>query len=546
MHRYGSVTFSAIYGLRDRKMKYPHCGRILYWGRSAPLLVGAEALVVAAMGTQSTRRYSMLTNSNRSATAARRGARLFIEALECRRLLSGNVLQTNLVSDLPGVAAVQDPHLVNPWGIAESSGSPFWISDNNAGVSTLYNTAGVPQSLVVSIPSPGDPLGASGTPTGTAFNIGAATGAFKVNGFTKTGGATSAAAVFLFATEDGTIVGWNPGVNPQGFDVNRAGTYGIIAVPPSPDGAVYKGLSIASGNGAPIASTDPNSTFLLYATNFHSGQVEAYDPDFMPATLPTGAFSDSDLPKGYAPFNVQLLGGKVYVTYAKQDKDAHDDVSGPGNGFVDVYNLDGTPGLANGNARLVSRGPLDSPWGLAIAPASFGSLAGDLLVGNFGDGFINAFDPATGQFLGQLNDPDGEPMQIDGLWALKVGNGSNGGDSNKVYFTAGLFDETHGLFGSLTPVAAGTPEGPAEAQMAQAALDVAQINLITLQADIANNVSQSQFQQDRQALQKSVVDLIHVDHDLVKDLLSDGAGGTDTAIDAFLDQLRDLRRDLHL
>jgi hypothetical protein len=193
----------------------------------------------------------------------------------------------------------------------------------------------------------------------------------------------------------------------------------------------------------------------------------------------------------------------------------------------------------------VSRGPLDSPWGLAIAPASFGGLAGDLLVGNFGDGSVNVFNPTTGQFLGHLNDPDGEPIQIDGLWALKVGNGGNGGDPNSVYFTAGLFDETHGLFGSLAPVAAGTPEGPAEAQMAQAALDVVQINLDTLQADIANHVSHGQLQEDRKALQKSVVNLIHVDHDFVKDLVSDGAGGTDAAIDALLDQLRALRRDLH-
>jgi uncharacterized protein (TIGR03118 family) len=496
----------------------------------------------------------VFAKSNRPATAARglvRAARLCVEALETRSLLSGNVLQTNLVSDLPGVATFLDPHLVNPWGIAESSSSPFWVADNNAGVSTLYNTAGMPQSLVVSIPAPGDPLGASGTPTGTVFNIDfGATGGFKVSGFTSSGNPTSAAAVFLFATEDGTIVGWNPTVNPLGFDPSKAGKYGIIAVPPSAGGAVYKGLSIA-GSSTPIFASDPASTTVLYAANFGSGQVEAYDPNFHLITLPTGAFSDPDLPKDYAPFNVQLLDNKVYVTYAKQDKDKEDDVSGPGHGFVDVYNPDGTPGLANGNARLVSRGALDSPWGLAIAPASFGSLAGDLLVGNFGDGFVNVFNPTTGEALGQLNDPDGEPIQIDGLWALKVGNGGNGGDAGEVYFTAGLFDETHGLFGSLAPVAAGTPEGPAEAQMAQAALDVAQINLTRLQADIANNVSPSQFREDRKALQISLVNLIDVDQSLEKDIRSDDAGAgslevtVDAAIDAFIAWFHKLEPDLH-
>ncbi|HSZ60056.1 MAG TPA: TIGR03118 family protein [Tepidisphaeraceae bacterium] len=494
-------------------------------------------------------------------------ALLCVEPLESRRLLSGTVLQTNLVSDLPGVAAVQDPNLVNPWGITASGTSPFWISDNNAGVSTLYSVPGAGStpvsinSLVVSMPTPVDPLGASGTPTGTVFNLdGGATGGFKVSGFTKTGAATSAAAIFLFATEDGTIIGWNPGVNPSGFDPAKAGTYGIIAVDnsgnnftePNPDlqtGAVYKGLAIASGGGAPIASTDPASTFLLYATNFRSGQVEVYDPNFKPATLPSGAFSDPNLPKDYAPFNVQVLNDKVYVTYARQDDAKHDDLPGPGRGFVDVFNLDGTPGLAGGNVRLASRGALDAPWGLAIAPSTFGSLAGDLLVGNFGtgDGFINVFNPTTGAPLGQLTDPDGEPIQINGLWALRVGNGGAGGSTGSVYFTAGLFNETHGLFGSLTPVAAGTPEGPAEAQLALAALDNAQLNLTTVQNDIAGNASPSQFRQDLQAFRTSVDTLEDVDHSFDRDILSDNTGsGTtdpDAAIDTFLAGLHKLDLD---
>ena len=505
----------------------------------------------------------MSTKRNRSAVAARacvRSAQLCVEVLEARRLLSGTVLQTNLVSDLPGVAAVQDPNLVNPWGITESSGSPFWISDNNAGVSTLYSVPGASNTpvsingLVVSIPTPVDPLGAAGAPTGDVFNLdGGMTGGFKVSGFDKTGAATSASAVFLFATEDGTIVGWNPGVNPKGFATAKAGTFGIIAVDnsgnnftePNPNlqtGAVYKGLTTAQST-TPIFASDPASTTVLYAANFRSGQVEVYDPNFKAINLPAGTFSDPNLPKGYAPFDVQLLNGKVYVTYAKQNEARHDDVGGHGHGFIDVYNLDGTPGLANNNQRLASRGELDSPWGLAIAPASFGSLAGDLLVGNFRNGFINIFNPSTpGASLGKLTDPDGEPIQIDDLWALKVGNGKAGGDANTLYFTAGLFDETHGLFGSLTPVAAGTPEGPAEAQAAQASLDVAQLDLTALQNDIAAKASASQIETDRDAFLRSVVDLIHVDHSLDKDIVKDGgtdsgAQSVDTSIDKFLRQL---------
>ena len=228
----------------------------------------------------------------------------------------------------------------------------------------------------MSIPTPGDPTGSSGAPTGTVFN----TDGGKNGGFVVTNGTQSGSAIFLFATEDGTVVGWNPGVNPAGSDPTKAGTFGTIAVDnsgnnftnPDPNqqtGAVYKGLTIATGPDGPIFASDPNSGTVLYASNFRSGQVEVYDTKFQHVALPAGAFSDPNLPKGYAPFNVQVIDGKVYVTYAKQDATKHDDVAGPGNGFVDVFNLDGTPRLANGAVRLISRGPLDSPWGLAIAPA---------------------------------------------------------------------------------------------------------------------------------------------------------------------------------
>jgi uncharacterized protein (TIGR03118 family) len=424
----------------------------------------------------------------------------------------------------------------------------------------------VPQKLVVSIPAPGDPLWATGTPTGTVFNTdGGPTGGFKVSGVSSTGAATSAASIFLFATEDGTIVGWSPTVNPKDFVAAKAGTYGIIAVdnsgnnftepdPAKQTGAVYKGLSIAGGstNTTPIFTGDPNSTTVLYATNFRSGQVEVYEPMatspfFKLVTLPKGAFSDPNLPKGYAPFNVQVLNNKVYVTYAKQDATKHDDLAGEGRGFVDVYNLDGTAGLAGGKVRLVSRGALNSPWGLAIAPTSFGDLGGSLLVGNFGDGRIHAYNATTGAPLGTLKDPDGEPIQIDGLWALQVGNGGNGGDSNKVYFTAGPFDESHGLFGSLAPVAAGTDEGPAEAQMAIAALDVAEMALNKVVQDITSHASPSQIRQDLQDLRVALVTLVRADNRLDFDIRRDHspAGSpevtADAAIDTFFADLRKLR-----
>jgi uncharacterized protein (TIGR03118 family) len=481
-----------------------------------------------------------------------------VESLEDRHLLAGNVLQTNLVSDLPGVANNFDPNLVNPWGISESPstpatsttpfrpGSPFWISDNNSGQSTLYNSTGVPQSLVVSIPAPGDPLNPTGTPTGTVFNLASGSGAFPVTGVSSTNAPITKPAAFLFATEDGTIVGWNPQVNPVGF--TNAGHYGIIAVPnPNPDtGAVYKGLTIAVGtNGAAISSTDPNSTALLYASNFRAGTVDVFDPNFSPATLAPGAFTDPKLPAGFAPFNVQVLNGKVYVTYAKQDAAKHDDVAGLGFGVVDVYNLDGT-----GEQRLITGGALNSPWGLAIAPASFGSLAGSLLVGNFGDGRINIYNASNGTPLGALKDPDGEPIQIPGLWALKTGNDGNGGSSQTVYFTAGLAHETHGLFGSLTPVAAGTPEGNAEAEMVQAELDVVSLDLTATINDIKGGASQATIQQDLQTLNTDTHDLVFAEigyfidtHHLFFGSSANG-GATLQSVNMLFGQLVDLLEDM--
>jgi uncharacterized protein (TIGR03118 family) len=319
-----------------------------------------------------------------------------------------------------------DPNLINPWGVSHSAASPFWVSDNGTGVSTLYTGAGAPLSLVVTVAPPnGSPPGFVSAPTGQVRN--------NTTGFVVSQNGKSGPAAFIFATEDGTISGWNPTVD---------GTHSILvkdnsAIPTAAAGAVYKGLAIA-----------PDGS-LLYAANFRAGTVEVYDPTF---TLKK-TITDNTVPAGYAPFNVQVLNGKLYVTFALQDpsKNNHDDLAGAGHGFVDVFNLDGT-----GMQRLVSNGVLDSPWGLDIAPPSFGAFANDLLVGNFGSdpgtNSINAFDPNTGAFLGAVTDANGNPIEIGDLWALANGNGGpdpNGSNPDLVYFTAGVQDEAHGLFGDI-------------------------------------------------------------------------------------------------
>jgi len=309
---------------------------------------------------------------------------------------------TNFQSDIPGVAAHTDPHLVNPWGMtANSTGSVIWVSDNGTGVSTLYRQDGTALSLVVTIP-PSAKNKDGGNPTGIVLNT---TAFFKV---TKNG--NSQPAKFIFASEDGSISGWNSSVDP---------TNAVIAVDNSKNKAVYKGAATGVANGHNF----------LYVTNFFSGHVETYDENFQ-QTNPNG-FSDPNLPAGFAPFDIQNLNGQIYVTYALQGKRKHDDVAGPGNGFVNVFDTSG-----NLIHRLISNGNLNSPWGLAI-------VEGELWVGNFGDGKINNYDPTTGAFLQTLMKSDGTPLQIDGLWALlPLGDG--------VYFTAGIVDEAHGLFGKIT------------------------------------------------------------------------------------------------
>ena len=344
------------------------------------------------------------------------------------------------------IAKVYDPDLKNPWGISESSTSPFWVSDNGSGKSTLYNAPALggfsKNPRVVSIPSPGDPLGASGKPTGTVFNTTSqappAQQGFKISGFNCTTlppTPTSAPASFLFATEDGTIVGWSNNVfATAGCQPN----HGIIAVdnsnPANPaSGAIYKGLAIATTAGG--------ATY-LYAANFRAGTVEIYDVNFHLVNT----FTDPSLPASYAPFNVVPIGGELFVTFAMRNSDKEDDVAGQGHGFVDTFDLTGEM-----IGRFAQHGQLDSPWGVALAPPGFGALGGLLWIGNFGNGHVNAYNFETGEFVDKVRDAKGQAIVIDGLWALKFGNGGNGGDPNVLYFTAGPNNEADGLFGSLKP-----------------------------------------------------------------------------------------------
>ena len=321
--------------------------------------------------------------------------------------------QHNLVSDGAVSADLVDAGLVNAWGLVASTTSPWWVADNGTDRSTLYNgNTGAKVPLTVSVPS---------APTGIVFNGG--------SGFVVSRGTASGPARFIFATEEGTVLGWNPAV---------ALTQAVVAVDNSAGGAVYKGLAIAS-----TASGDH-----LYAANFRAGTVDVFDASFHPVS---GGFTDPGLPPGYAPFGIRNLGGTIYVTYALQDADKKDDVAGVGHGFVNAFDTAGK--LLR---RVASQENLNSPWGLVLAPPDFGFFSGDLLVGNFGDGKINAFDPGAqrdnGEYQqrGRLHSVDGRPLVIDGLWGLAFGSGSPAsGPRNTLFFTAGPSDEQHGLFGSL-------------------------------------------------------------------------------------------------
>jgi uncharacterized protein (TIGR03118 family) len=315
--------------------------------------------------------------------------------------------QTNLVSDIQGLAPNFDPNLKNPWGVSfspGSSGSPFWVSDQVSGKATLYNSTGTPLALVVNIPvqSGNPPTG----PTGQVFNT---TGDFKLLNGTK--------ASFIFANLEGTISAWNGGTNAE------------IKVLPTVS-TTYTGLALASVGG---------SSF-LFAADSRNGKVDVFDGTFTKTSL-AGSFTDPNLPSGFTPYNVQVIGNTVYVTYENRAS---------GGGVVNAFHLDGT--FDHRIAANANGGILDSPWGLAIAPAGFGSLGGDLLVGNEENGHISAFNTTTGAFIEQLTDSKGNPIVNTGLWALNFGNGGNGGNPNTLYFAAGINGEKDGLFGAITAV----------------------------------------------------------------------------------------------
>jgi uncharacterized protein (TIGR03118 family) len=350
--------------------------------------------------------------------------------------------QTHLVSDIQGLAqnppnGQPDTQLVNPWGLIASPTSPWWLADNNAGVSTLDNRQGVKQGLVVNIPSPKS--GVVGTPTGVVFT-GASGFRFQAKGVT-------ADSVFTFVTEDGTIVAWGPGINPQDLPNDAFVIVDNSTNPSATAGAVYK--------GAAIAQMTPGGPFFLYVANIRSGRI---DTNFKPVNLSGDddggpAFLDRKIPEGLAPFNVQDVNGNLYVTYAKQNTSKHDDFDFPGFGYVNKFSPKG---------KLLQRlenGPwLNAPWGVALAPANFGFFSNHLLIGNAGSGQIAVYDVDSGRFDGLLRDASGHAIQNDRLWALRFGNDQGAGPSNWLFFTAGISDEAHGLFGFFTPADKSAPE----------------------------------------------------------------------------------------
>ncbi len=316
---------------------------------------------------------------------------------------------TILTADQTGMGTFTDVNLQNAWGISFSPTGDFWVSDNNDGLTTLYVGSGQPQSLVVTIPPAAG--GSTGSPTGTVYN---GSTDFKLNG---------SPAIFLFVTEDGTISGWN-----------GIGTSAILAKDNSAAAANYKGMELANnGTGN-----------FLYVANFHAGTIDVFDKAFAPVTL-SGNFKDPTIPVNFAPFNIRNINGVMYVLYAKQNATKTDATACAGCGYVSEFDLNG-----KFIKRLVTKGALNAPWGIVLAPATFGTFSKDLIIGNLGDGKVNAFNPATGASLGPLKTSAGAAIAINGLWDLKFGNGGAAGKTNELFFTSGPGGYVHGHFGKIT------------------------------------------------------------------------------------------------
>jgi uncharacterized protein (TIGR03118 family) len=336
---------------------------------------------------------------------------LTLGAATARSSVSGTYLVHQLSSDRPGIAANTDPDLVNGWGIVAPPTGPWWVADNGTDKTTLYDGHGVKQSLIVNI--------LNGEPTGVVFNGG--------SGFDVTNGSTSGPALFIFAAESGTISGWNP-------TVDAANTLEGVTVP----GAVYKGLALASNGDQPQ----------LYATDFVGGKVDVFSSSWGTGTA-SGGFTDPNLPDHYAPFGIANIGGNLVVTFAKQEPGEEDELHGPGFGVVDLFDSDG-----NLLSRIATHGQLNAPWGVAMAPdEGFGRFSGDLLVGNFGDGHINAFaqdGQGSWRRVGALRNSSGDLIRVPGLWGIGFGNDGPAGSSKVLYFAAGPNDENDGLFGGIS------------------------------------------------------------------------------------------------
>ena len=335
-----------------------------------------------------------------------------VEVLEEERwppLTVTGFTQINLSSDLPGVARFVDPTLGDPWGLSNSPSGPFWVAENYSGVTDLLNGIGQVNPLVVNVPAVSGP---TGSPTGTVFN--------NSSGFNITANGVTSPSAFLFATLDGAIFAWN------GY-VGASNT--VLAVNNSSNGSVYTGLALA---------TNQKGQSFLYAADAANRAIDVFDQNFQTVSIP-GAFHDPNLPAGFTPFNIQNIDNHLFVTYANFAADR------AGSGVIDVYDTGG-----NLLRRFATGGDVNSPWGVALAPANFGPFGGDLLVGNNGDGRINAYDLRTGEFRGQLFGDNGAPITIPSLWAIKFGNGHAAGDSNTLFFTAGI-DEEDGIFGAIQP-----------------------------------------------------------------------------------------------